>query len=425
MKSRRRINALMAAVAAVAAAVAAGIAGPASAQPAQPDAPAVAAGGATLRIWTDKDRRADVERIARAWGTTRGVQVVVVEKGFGDIRDNLKTVQPESAPDVIIGAHDWVGQLAADGSVLPLAPKKATLKQFPKYALDAFSYGTGVKRLYGAPVALENIGLVVNTRLARVPKTWADLERQALAFKRKSGDNLGIAVPQAPAGDAYHMYPFFSGLGGYVFGKTKRGTLNPRNIGVANKRFLANASLIDKWNRQRIINSKVDYGTAKNAFLKGDAAFWLTGPWEADTLKKSGLRFRIIQVPKIKYRSVPFLGVQGFMVTRFAPTHGVTSLAKDLVASYIMRPGSQRALAAANGRFPANTAAGRQVKDNILAQFGRAGAGGVPMPNIPQMSSVWEELGGAWLKSTRGSGATKARSAFTVAARNIRNKIGG
>ena len=332
-------------------------------------------------------------------------------------------MQPATAPDVIIGAHDWTGQLAADGLVLPISPRRATVNQFPKYALDAFSYGRAVKRLYGAPVALENVGLVVNTRLAAVPRTWAALERSALAFKRRSADNLAIAVPQAPAGDAYHMYPFFSGLGGYVFGKNKAGNLNPSQVGVANPVFLRNAPMIDRWDRLGLINSKVNYDTAKNAFLKGQAAFWVTGPWEADTLRQSGLRFRVVQVPRLKFRSVPFLGVQGFMVTRYANTHGVGTLAKDLVASYIMLPASQRALAAANGRYPANTVAGRQVRDAVLSQFGAAGTGGVPMPNIPQMSSVWEELGGAWLKSTNGT-ATQARPTFTTAARNIRNKIG-
>ena len=46
------------------------------------------------------------------------------------------------------------------------------------------------------------------------------------------------------------------------------------------------------------------------------------------------------------------------------------------------------------------------------------------MPNIPQMASVWSDLGAAWVKSTKGSGATKARIAFTTASRNIANKIG-
>jgi maltose-binding protein MalE len=306
--------------------------------------------------------------------------------------------------------------------VLPLFPTKAIKKQFPKYALDAFSYGG---RLYGAPYALENVGLVVNTRLAKVPKTWAQLEKAALAFKRKSPDNLGIAVPQGSAGDAYHMYPFFSGLGGYVFGHSKNGALQANRLGVANAVFLKNAPLIDKWNREGLINSKVDYGTAKNAWLKGQAAFWITGPWEIDGLKASGNAFRIVQLPKIKYRSVPFLGVQGTMVTKFSQTHGVQSLAKDLVANEMMKPSFQLDLEQANLRFPANKVAGKRVNDPILKQFGAAGLGGVPMPNIPQMGSVWAELGGAWVKATKGTGATPARTAFAQAQKNIRDKIAG
>jgi arabinogalactan oligomer / maltooligosaccharide transport system substrate-binding protein len=377
-----------------------------------------------IRVWTDKDRKVAVERVVGQWASSKGLAVEVVEKDFGKIRDDLKTVQSENAPDVIIGAHDWTGQLAADGLVLPLFPSKATRAQFPAYALGAFSYGTAVKRLYGAPVVLENIGLVVNTKLAKVPTTFAQFQTAALAFKKKASGNLAVAVPQGAAGDAYHMYPFFSGLGGYVFGVNKAGNLDASDIGVANKTFLSNAAMIDTWNTSGFLNSKIDYGVAKDAFLKGKAAFWITGPWESDTLKQSKLSFKIVQVPAIKFKSVPFLGVQGFMVTKFAQTHGLESAAKDLVGSYMMRPAGQTALAAANGRFPANTVAGASIKDPVLAQFGKAGAGGVPMPNIPQMSSVWSDLGGAWVKATKGSGATKARIAFSTAARNIANKIG-
>ena len=57
------------------------------------------------------------------------------------------------------------------------------------------------------------------------------------------------------------MYPFFSGLGGYVFGPNKAGNLDPSDIGVANPTFLKNAKLIDKWNKEGLINSKTDYST--------------------------------------------------------------------------------------------------------------------------------------------------------------------
>jgi arabinogalactan oligomer/maltooligosaccharide transport system substrate-binding protein len=395
-----------------------------------PAFPALARGGATaapatvIRIWTDRDHKAAVEQVVGQWAPAKRLTVEVVEKDIAKIPDELATVPAETAPDVIIGAHDVTGRLAAAGLVLPLYPTRSTRVQFPANVLSAFSYGTAVKRLYGAPVALENIGLVVNTKLASVPTTFESLQTQALAFKRQAKGNLAIAVPQGAAGDAYHMYPFFSGLGGYVFGLSKVGNQDPSDIGVASRRFLSNAALIDSWNRSGLIDSKVDYGIAKDSFLKGKAAFWITGPWESDALKQSKLQYRIVQMPAIKFKSVPFLGVQGFMVTKYAATHGLRSAAKDLVGRYMMRPASQTALAAANNRFPANRRARRAVADSVLKQFGAAGAGGVPVPNIPQMSYVWSDLSGAWVKSTKGSGATKARLAFSRAARKIANRIG-
>src|SRR5918997_1195825 len=232
----RRRSAFVALASVVFLAVAATTAGATvKAEPSAKDATTV-----TLRVWTDQDRKAAVDRVTSAWGRARGVNVEVVVRQFGDIRDNLKTVQPENAPDVIVSAHDWTGELAANGSVVQLFPSAAVRRDIPGYAMRAFSYGG---RQYGLPTTLENVGLFVNTRLARVPRNWADLEQQALRFKRRKAGNLGIAVQQGSGGDAYHMYPFFSGLCGYVFGKTRGGALNPNDVGLDNRRFMANASM--------------------------------------------------------------------------------------------------------------------------------------------------------------------------------------
>jgi maltose-binding protein MalE len=376
----------------------------------------------TLVIWTDQDRQAAITQLANQWGASHGVTVKIVVKDTGSIRDNLGTVAASDAPDVLTAAHDWTGQLAANGLVEPLFPSAAVRAQFPKYTLDAFSYGTAVKKLYGMPVAVENIGLVVNTSLVKVPKTFAQLESEALAYKKKAHQSFGIAVQQGSGGDAYHMYPFFSGLGGYIFGTNSAGNLDPSNIGVANTKFLKNASLIDKWNKEGLINSKLDYTGAQNAFLKKQAAFWITGPWNTDTLKKSGIKFKIIQMPKIVYPAVPFLGVQGVMVSKYASVHGVDAAAKDFVTNFLATPTAQTALAAANGRPPANLKA--RSNDPVLQEFSAASKGGVPMPNIPQMSSVWSDLGQAWVRSTKGSGSMPAARSFKGAARAIADKIG-
>ena len=90
----------------------------------------------------------------------------------------------------------------------------------------------------------------------------------------------------------------------------------------------------------------------------------------------------------------------------------------------MMTSGAQLDLANSNARTPANLQAAAKYKDPIQSQFGKAGVGGVPMPNIPQMGSVWSDLGQAWVRSTKGAGAMPARRSFLGAARSIASKIG-
>ena len=60
----------------------------------------------------------------------------------------------------------------------------------------------------------------------------------------------------------------------------------------------------------------------------------------------------------------------------------------------------------------------------MLKAFGSAGVGGVPMPNVPQMASVWSALGGAWVNSTKGAGAVPAQKAFAQAQATVVKAIG-
>ena len=359
-------------------------------------------------------------------GPTKGLTVEVVQKDFGKIRDDLKTVQPESAPDVIIGAHDWTGQLAADGLVLPLDPTAATKAQFPAYALDAFSYGTAVKRLYGAPVALENIGLVVNTKLAKVPKTFERAPDGGARLQEEERRQPRLAVPQGAAGDAYHMYPFFSGLCGYVFGVNKAGNLDPSDIGVANATFLKNAphdrqveqggpdQLEDRLRRRQ---GRVPEGQGR---LLGHR------PVGVRHARREQAQLQDRPGPDDQVATlVPFLGVQGFMVTKYASTprrgergEGPRRQLHDAAGPQARPRRGEQPLPGEHDRRQARHRPGPR------SSSARASEGGVPMPNIPQMISVWADLGGAWVKSTKGAGATPAGSPSRPRRRTSRNKIG-
>jgi arabinogalactan oligomer/maltooligosaccharide transport system substrate-binding protein len=421
MKSRRRtlVALLVVAVAGLVAATAGSVHASTKVQP-------------KLVIWTDANRLAAMTSLGNAWGSAHGVTVTVVQKGFGvsgagNIGGDLATTDLADAPDVITLAHDWTGALASNGLIVPLHLSSSLKKKFIPWTIKAFSFGTAVSNLYAVPTQTENLGLVVNTKLAKVPTSFADLYKQAMAFKKKHHTKVGLAVPDgAPNGDPYHMEPFLTGLCGYVFGYNHAGNFDPSNIGVANKKFLKHASMIDAWNKAGFISSSVDYGTAETMFLKGQIPFWITGPWESSNLTnpKYHLKFKVVHMPKIVCQSTPFLGAQGVGISKYAAQHGVAALASSFVQTYLTTTSAQVALAKANGRLPALTAAVSKVHNKVLSEFAAASTGGQPMPNITQMNSVWTFLGDAWVNSTKGSGATKASVSFKRAQHQIAEAIG-
>ena len=162
------------------------------------------------------------ERLGRS---KSGVNVQVVQKEFGEIRSELETVKAEDAPDVIVGRARLDGRAGGQRPRRPARPDACALKAIPGVRAQGVLVRHGVKRLYGMPVALENVGLFVNTQLAKVPKSWSDLEKKALAFQKKGGGRVGLAVQQGSGGDAYHMYPFFSGLVRLRLRRTSDGRL--------------------------------------------------------------------------------------------------------------------------------------------------------------------------------------------------------
>ena len=129
-------------------------------------------------------------------------------------------------------------------------------------------------------------------------------------------------MQQGSGGDAYHMYPLFSGLCGYVFPTNSAGNLDPSD----ERRREPEVP------QERLHDRQVEQGRphpleasipsiSKDLFLKGKTAYFFTGPWNLSDIRKTpGLRIKISAFPSLGTgcKSVPFLGVQGLMVTKFA-----------------------------------------------------------------------------------------------------------
>src|SRR5690606_5869897 len=89
---------------------------------------ALALGGAALAstpgellIWADDTRAPIMEELGAQFEAEFGVPVKVTELGFGDIRSQLAVAGPAGeGPDIIIGAHDWLGELIINGLIEPI-----------------------------------------------------------------------------------------------------------------------------------------------------------------------------------------------------------------------------------------------------------------------------------------------------------------
>jgi maltose-binding protein MalE len=377
---------------------------------------APARGDADLVIWADETRASVLEPIADEFAAAEGITVDVVEIPNGEIRSQFSTAAPAGeGPDIVTGAHDWLGEFVSNGVVAPidLGPD-ADL--YADVAIEAFTYDGA---LYGVPYAIENIALIRNVDLVpETPATFEDLEATALALQADGTVDVPLGLQEDPA-DPYHNYPLFSALGGYVFGQNEDGTYNADDVGIDSEGGLAAAQKFADWSNEGLISKDVSQDIMKETFSTGKSPFAITGPWNVGDFTDAGINFVVEPIPPVEGGTPEvFVGVQGFMQSAFSES---PDLATTFMVDYLNSEEVQLALFDAGGRPPAMLSAYDQVSsDPIIQGFGLAGQQGTPLPAIPAMGSVWESWTDAYSLIFTGTDPVQA---FTDAAAQIREKI--
>lgn len=380
--------------------------------------PAAGSGG-TLTVWVDDTRAAPVKAVAQKFEQARGVTVKLVQKDFGKIRDDFTTQVPTGqGPDIIVGAHDWLGKLVQNGVVAPIELGSKT-SDFLPVSISAMSYNG---KLYGLPYSVENIGLVKNNKLVKdaTPATFDALVTQAKAV----GTKYSVLIQQdATSGDPYHLYPLQTSFGAPVFGTdSATGAYDPKVMPMDSDAGRGFAAYIAKLGKEGVLNTSISGDIAKAEFIKGDAPYMITGPWNTGDFTKAGMDISIEAVPSAGGQpSQPFVGVQGFFISSKSQN---ALLANDFVVNYLGSQDVQMALYQAGGRAPALKSAFDKISsDPIVAGFGKVGANGVPMPSIPAMDSVWSDWGATQVAIVNQKGdPTQLWNQMTT---SIKSKIAG
>ena len=373
-----------------------------------------------LVVWAEEKVATALDPLVGAYEAAAGVDIEVVVYDFGAIRTDVQTAGPAGeGPDVFLGAHDWVGELAANGVVAPLDLGSVASDLF-EVGVTAFSYGGEV---YGFPYATEAIAMFYNADLVNsVPATW----EEAKTACDTAGTEFCVGTP---SNDAYHNHPFIASAGGYVFAST--GGFDASDVGLDNAGAIASAEYLDGLVKNGTVYS-ADYGGAMSNFQEGRALFWMTGPWARGDA--SAVNYGVGLIPQFDGNAAtPFVGVRGAMVSSFSDNQ---VLAQSFILDFFATIEVQQAMYESDPRLPATKSlfAVVEAADPIAASFAASASNGIPMPNIPEMGSVWGPMADALnvireqaygTNEETGVTINNATDAVKLAAEQVRNAIAG
>ncbi len=340
----------------------------------------------SLTVWVDADRAAVLKDAAAEFTQESGVEVKLVQKDFADIQEQfIAQVPTGKGPDITIGAHDWLGNFVTNGVVAPVElGEKAS--EFQDVAVAAMSFD-GVT--YGVPYSIENIAMLRNTALApSAPTSYDDM----IAMGTAAGTEFPFIVQVGPESDPYHLYPFQTSFGAPVFGTNADGSYNADELTIGDAGGDEFAMWLAEQGAAGNLNISLTGDLAKEKFNAGASPFFITGPWNVADAQAAGIDVAVDPIPAPGPNTAqPFVGVQGFYVS--AKSENALA-ASEFLRNYIATEEVQTALYEVGGRAPALTASFEAASaDPIVAGFGAVGATAVPMPNIPEMGSVWQFWG--------------------------------
>jgi maltose-binding protein MalE len=335
---------------------------------------------ATLTIWADDTRTPILQGLADDFLAEYNVALVVEDLGrLQDIRSQVIIAIPAGeGPDIYVGVHDWLGELVESGLAAPIDLGDRQ-DDFVESTLEAFTYTDG--NLYGLPYASENLGFFYNTDLvSEPPTTWDEVLEIGRELQADGTVQYAFAVPTGPG---YNALPIQTAFGGYVFGVDENGAWNADDVGLDSQGMIDAVSFMAAAAEEGLMPDTFDYETAHALFETGQIPFIMAGPWALDRIRASGVPYAVTSFPD---GGAPFLGVQGFLVNPFSEN---TLLAEAFLTEFVATDELMQQLYEVGNRPSALKSVLATTDDPDLAAMGEAGANAMPMPNIPEMGSMW------------------------------------
>lgn len=350
-------------------------------------------GDADLLVWTDSLKIDAVTEVAEAFGEANGINVEV-QAISEDLQGSFVTADAAgNGPDVVVGAHDWMGNLVQNGAIDPLNLTPEELSGYSEKAVQATTYDG---KLYGVPYGVEALGLYRNTEVVPdEPASMDDVIASGKAAVEAGKVDSALNLPVGELGDAYHMEPILTSFGGYIFSYDESTGYDAQDVGIGKEGSIKAAQQISQLAKDKVLRTSISGDNSIALFTSGKAAYLVSGPWALADVKKAGFEYAIQPVPGFDGQEAaePFMGAQAFMV---AANGKNKDIAQEFVNNGVNSEDAMMTLYEGTQLPPAMTAVQDQVDDPDLAVFTDAANAAAPMPAIPAMASVWEPLGKAY-----------------------------
>ena len=379
-----------------------------------------------LTFYVEDQYKAFAESAAKAYEKEAGVKVTIKT---GDQMGGLDKLsldnQSGQAADVMMAPYDRVGSLGTDGQLSEVKLSDGAKTDDKTKSLVTAADG----KVYGAPAVIESLVMYYNKDLVKeAPKTFADLENLAKDSKYAfAGEDGKTSAFLADWTNFYFAYGLLAGNGGYVFGQNGK---DAKDIGLANDGSIAGINYAKSWYEKwpkGMQDGKAAGNLIQTQFQEGKTAAIIDGPWKAQAFKDAKVNYGVATIPTLPNGKdyAAFGGGKAWII----PSSTKNLEAAQKFVDFLVSTEEQKAFYDTTNEIPANTEArsyaegkNDELTTAVIKQFKNA----QPMPNISQMSAVWDPAKTMLFEAVSGKkdAKTAANDAVTLIKETIKQKFG-
>lgn len=338
----------------------------------------------TLVVWESSGQTEDFIKQAGEAFTQKypNITIEFANVEVGDANTQIALDGPGGVgADVFATPSNTIGGLVSGGHILPVSKEDIS----GKVAASCESAVIYNDEYYGYPVSDETYALFYNKDLIpqdQVPTTWEEVEKFCETFNTAGKYGLIWNVS-----DAYYS-PMFTGKNGNkLFGES--GT-------DATSTFMNTADAIEGMEYFKSFRSYLDVPSADladnavclAAFTSGNAAMYVTGPWNVASCEEAGMNFGVTSLPALPGDSNPSASFSGARTMQVSAYTDYPEEAKAF-AEFLITDEMQQLRYELTGAIPSTSI---QVESEYITGFQKQLAYAYPMPSIPEIDNFWEPM---------------------------------